>query len=571
LAGAGSGQGGGGAAGTTGGTAGSSGIGGRGTGGSAGATGLAGAGAGPGGAGGTSTTGTPNVYATAAGTIEVFVNGTSLGKTTAAGALLSVSAVLNAGQENIIGLRASKGSAGTPYAQAQLSGAFGKAGTSTQWKAKAAASSDEMTGSAWAAPTYDDSSWASATNVGVAPTASQLVDGPAVGVWSASASDATGIFRMRFYIPAGWSADTPAGFGSAVTGGLGGKVVTVSTTSQLSTAVSGNSAKIVQVSGTIDFTGTEGTTTTTCCYPVQCSTLSESQYIISEQGQCDNKTTFSCTYDTAGPHPLLIGSNTTLVGVGANATIKGKSLSLANGTSNVIIRNLTITSINPKVVFGGDAIELQGASKVWIDHNRVSLIGRQFMVSHYNPNPNVTISYNEFDGNTPYSASCNGEHYWVMLFLGTGDTMTNQGNWFHDTSGRTPHASNDNSTAVISMDWANNYFMSIAGHAAEINQNGNLLYEGNYFKDVMTAFVSGNTGSAYAPVGSNVSSVSAACTSALGRACVANGTNSTTETTFPLVSVALTTLGNYKSSIVKAYPATEVPYSVPHLAGPGHI
>ncbi|MGC4089501.1 MAG: hypothetical protein QM756_16745 [Polyangiaceae bacterium] len=513
------------------------------------------------------TTAAPNLWATAANTVEVFVNGASLGKSSTAGALLAVAASLNAGAENIIAIRASKGSATTPYLHAEMDGAFGKAGSSSQWKAKVAGTSDEQTGSAWAATAYADSAWSAAKDVNVAPTASPLSSGPARGIWTTSSADATALFRMRFYIPANWSASKPYGFGSAVTGGQGGTVVSVTTPAQLTAAVSGNAAKIIQISGNIDFTGSEGTASDTCCYVQQCKS-GQSEYITNAQGACSGLTTFSCSYDKAGTTPLVVGSNKTLIGVGPNATVKGKGFILPNGTSNVIIRNLTLTNINPQVVWGGDGIDLSGAKNVWIDHNRISLIARQFIVSHFNPNPNVTISYNDFDGATPYSATCNGAHYYAFLFLGSGDTISMQGNWLHNTSGRSPHAGG-NTTANVVMHWLNDYMLTIPGHASDAGTGANLLYEGSVFQDVTTPFQTGSGGFNYAPLASNLGSTSAACQSALGRACVANSTNS--SSTFPLDAAALTAMSANRASAIQAYPASEVPYSVPHLAGPGHI
>src|SRR5262249_45678247 len=146
------------------------------------------------------------------------------------------------------------------------------------------------------------------------------------------------------------------------------------------------------------------------------------------------------SYDRAGTTPLVVGSNKTLLGVGPNAAIKGKGLTLKNGVSNIVIRNLTISDINPQLVWGGDAITIDDADRVWIDHVRFAAIGRQMIVTGYGKASHVTISWNEFDGRTPYSAYCNGTHYWVWLILGASDSITFASNWIHDTSGRAPHA-----------------------------------------------------------------------------------------------------------------------------------
>jgi pectate lyase len=536
-----------------------------GAGGGAESSGSAGAGGSGGGAG---AVGAPNLYATSAGLVEVYVNGASLGKSTNAGALLAVAATLKTGAENVIAIRATKGSANKAYLLAELDGAFGKAGTSTQWKAKPASTADEQTGSAWATAEYGDNGWAAATDVQVSPTAAEMVRGPAHGVWTSNASDSAALFRMRFYIPASWDAAKPYGFGAAVTGGAGGSAVTVSTAAALVAAVAGDAPKVIQISGTIDFTGSEGATSASGCYVAQCPS-GASEYILGKLGACDGKTTFDVTFDSVGLKPLAIGSNKTLIGVGANATIKGKGLIFNNGVNNVVVRNLTITNINPQVVWGGDALSFVGAKNIWLDHNRVSLVGRQFIVTHNGANTGITLSYNDFDGSTPYSATCNGAHYYVMLNLGAGDEITAHGNWIHNTSGRAPHAGGSAGAAVY-MHFINDYFMTVPGHAVDASTGASLLFEGTYFQNVTTPFMA-DAGSNYAPVASNAASTSSACTAAIGRSCVANATSSNTVTTFPLAQAALTAMGSRKSALVQAYPANEVPYSVPHLAGPGHI
>ncbi|TFK96493.1 pectate lyase [Pterulicium gracile] len=96
-------------------------------------------------------------------------------------------------------------------------------------------------------------------------------------------------------------------------GGSGAAVVTVNSLSALTSAVAGNTKKVVVITGNI-----------------------------------------------SGTAIVKVGGNTTIVGRNG-ATLTGVGLRVL-GVSNVIIRNLKIN----KVV--GDAIGVQEASKVWIDH-----------------------------------------------------------------------------------------------------------------------------------------------------------------------------------------------------------
>ena len=518
-------------------------------------------------------TGALDLFASGSGAVDVFVNGSFLGKTNSPGELFSNSCALQAG-ENIIVLRARNGGATSPFVVGQFEGSFGKAGTSAQWRAKAAvgAEATEAIGS-WATQAYDDSTWPNATDVQASPSSSFPQDGPARAIWTASAADATVLLRLKLYVPANWAADKPYGFGRAVTGGAGGNVVTVTTPAELAAAVMGSTPTIIQFSGELDFRGSEGTTTALACNHGNCA---DGQYQLDDVNTyCAGKPTFNVDYDTAGKTGLKVGSNKTILGIGPNATIRGKGLKIMNGVSNVIVRNLTITDINPRIIFAGDGITVNDADGVWIDHVRFSLIGRMMFVSGVGKATNVTLSWNEFDGRTPYSSQCNGCHYWVMLMVGATNTMTVQNNWIHDTSGRGPHAGGYGS--VNTLQFVNDFYDHVPGIAANPSTTyTKLLYEGTYFRNVDTPFEIDTSeapapGQAYAPIASTLTQTAAACQAALGRPCTAN-TATPQNGTFPLDQSVLDAFTGLDSgAVVPAYPAEEVPNVVPHLAGPGHI
>jgi len=100
------------------------------------------------------------------------------------------------------------------------------------------------------------------------------------------------------------------------TGGKGGTTTTVTTLAALTSAVAGNTAKIVIISGTI-------------------------------------------TGDTV----VQIGSNTSVLGK-SGAKLTGVGLRVLS-QSNVIIRNLIISKV---LASAGDAIGIQEAHNVWVDH-----------------------------------------------------------------------------------------------------------------------------------------------------------------------------------------------------------
>lgn len=144
------------------------------------------------------------------------------------------------------------------------------------------------------------------------------------------------------------------------------------TTAQLVSYLGDSTARTIVISGTYDFTGTEGTATGTGCAPW--GTASACQVAIDQNSWCENYQSsapkVSVSYDKAGILGITVNSNKSLVGKNG-ATIKGKGIRMV-GVSNVIIQNVAFTDINPKYVWGGDAITLDGTDLVWIDHVHVS-------------------------------------------------------------------------------------------------------------------------------------------------------------------------------------------------------
>lgn len=327
----------------------------------------------------------------------------------------------------------------------------------------------------------------------------------------------------------------PLGFGAATTGGAGGEVVTVTTPEELRNALCttfngttciDKTPRIVQVKSLIDFINTEGTTAGQgCTYSHNaCTGKSGKQERILEWGNyCTGSAVFPINYDTAGTKPLAVGSNKTVVGIGNAAGLKGKGLYIGGGSSNVIIRNLSITDINEGLIWGGDAITIDSASKIWIDHNYFARIGRQMIVTGWGAATATTISNNFFDGQTEYGHYCNDKHYWVLLLIGDQQEITLLGNRFHRTSGRSPETGKRESGTggiihMVNSLYTENYFMGVSP-----TPDVNLLIEGTYFQPTgdyfFPIFTTNDQDLAYAPLDETLSSTDASCMAALGRVC----------------------------------------------------
>jgi pectate lyase len=171
----------------------------------------------------------------------------------------------------------------------------------------------------------------------------------------------------------------------------------VDTATELLAAVKagGDTAKIIKVTGRIDMAA------------------------------ADNGGAFKSTSDQANRGELKLGSNTTLIGVGANAGFVNANIKI-NGVDNVIVRNLTIIDPcdvsplwDPNDGSSGnwnsefDGITVDDSTHVWIDHNRftdspvtddlLAVVNGKRKQCHdgsldvKNGSDYVTISHNVFD------------------------------------------------------------------------------------------------------------------------------------------------------------------------------
>lgn len=362
---------------------------------------------------------------------------------------------------------------------------------------------------------------------------------------------------------------TPYGFATGVTGGGAVTAVTPSSADELASLLSDDESRVILIDKEYDFTGTS--TTGAGCDRKSCSASSGGQYYLGDLscGGSDNVAVSSITYDAAGTEPLKVGSNKTILGVSGAGVIKGKGIQLQSGASNIIIQGIHITDINPAVVWGGDALDFQGSNDgVWVDHCKFSLTGRMFVVSHYTGS-RITLSNNEFDGVTNTSASCNGDHYWGLMFIADGDRVTLDRNYFHDQSGRAPKLGADGVSGTFHA--TNNYFSNMKGHAFDAYDGTMALIEGNVFEavDQPTTESAAGVSTLYTVPDSSASS---ACESALGRACPVNTVDSSSGELAALSSSGvLSTMAKSADYLVTPVEASKVAALVKANAGPANL
>lgn len=328
------------------------------------------------------------------------------------------------------------------------------------------------------------------------------------------------------------ASETTPGLAAGVTGGGDAKPVYPADIAELKAYLNDTTTRVIVLTKEFDFRGSEGTKTEIGCrpdYTRACMAKNngfKSQDVILQSGGmantggCSNGEEVEIMYDGAGnKNPMVVGSNKTLRGEGTKGVIIGKGLWLSG--DNIIIQNIHITNLNPHLVWGGDVMYLQGNSdgtpmeKIWIDHVKVSKVGHQMFTTTAAGVNSLTISNSEFDGETEFSASCDGRHYWNFIVYGNVK-MSMINNYVHHTSGRSPKLSGMAGKYSVLAHIANNYWYDNSGHSFEVSDDAYVLTEGNYFEKTTLPIEVGKTGYAMSTTSAN----KASCSNAIDRECV---------------------------------------------------
>ncbi|KAI1296045.1 polysaccharide lyase family 1 protein [Xylaria venustula] len=347
---------------------------------------------------------------------------------------------------------------------------------------------------------------------------------------------------------------SPIGFASAATGGGSATTVYPTTIDELKSYLTSDSAQNIVISGTFDFSGSEGTQTFDACNSYSCTPSNGGQALLNTLNGCGSTATYSVTVDSAAYTPIYVKSNKSLIGKNG-ATLNGKGLRIS-GVSNIIIQNIKITNLNPQYVWGGDAIAITDSTNVWIDHVTTSNLGRQHYSFGTGASNGITISNSFIDGRTSYSATCDGHTYWGLELVGSSDQITFYKNYVYYTSGRSPALSGNTLFHAVNNVWSSN-----SGHLIEGDSDGKGLYEGNYFLNSPTVVTSDFSGRLM----SSDASVVTECASYLGRNCVSNSFSG--SGTFSRNDDSFLNLFQGKTNIVAAASASSIQSTVPSSAG----
>jgi pectate lyase len=175
---------------------------------------------------------------------------------------------------------------------------------------------------------------------------------------------------------------------------------------------------------------------------------------------------------------IKVASDKTIVGSGTSGHIVGGGFFLGQGVHNVIIRNLTIRDAYQGVWndkdHDYDAIQMDGAHHVWIDHNDLRNMA-DGLIDVRKDSTYVTVSWNKL--------SQNNKTFGIGWTENVTTDITIHHNWFRETEQRNP--STDNAAHAHLY---NNFLEDVAG--TSINSSyGNysrggtrMVLENSYFQ-----------------------------------------------------------------------------------------
>ncbi|MBQ1089240.1 pectinesterase family protein [Streptomyces sp. B93] len=253
---------------------------------------------------------------------------------------------------------------------------------------------------------------------------------------------------------AAWASDTADGFASVNSlgqngtyGGRGGQTVTVRTLADLEKYATASEPYVIVVAGTINM-------------------------------------------DPVGKE-IKVASDKTIIGSGTSGHIVGGGFFLGQGVHNVIIRNLTIRDSYQGIWndkdHDYDAVQMDGAHHVWIDHNDLRHMA-DGLIDVRKDSTNVTVSWNRM--------SNNNKTFGIGWTENVLTDITIHHNWIRETEQRNPSTDNCAHAHLY-----NNYLEDTAG--TDITSSyGNysrgrtsMLLENSYFQGFRNPVIKDSTAS----------------------------------------------------------------------------
>jgi pectate lyase len=204
------------------------------------------------------------------------------------------------------------------------------------------------------------------------------------------------------------------------------------------------------------------------------------------QAQASGTRTIMVNGMLSGSGTVEITANKTILGVGSGSGISGTTLNIEDmAPANVIIQNMNIRGVP-----GNDAIQIENATHVWLDHNTMSSTIEDDpdfydgMIDITHAADYITVSWNII------------RNHWKTSLVGHSDgngsedrghlRVTYHHNWFDHTFERGPRVRFGETIHVF-----NNYYSNIdnnsSSYAIASVMDAGLLVEGNVFESVQQA------------------------------------------------------------------------------------
>ncbi|MFD8689116.1 pectinesterase family protein [Streptomyces sp. NPDC059651] len=182
------------------------------------------------------------------------------------------------------------------------------------------------------------------------------------------------------------------------------------------------------------------------------------------------------TMDPKGKE-IKVASDKTIIGSGTSGHIVGGGFFLGQGVHNVIIRNLTIRDSYAGIWndkdHDWDAIQMDGAHHVWIDHNDLRNMA-DGLIDSRKDTTYLTVSWNRLQHDN--------KAFGIGWTENTTADITIHHNWFHETEQRNPSTDN-----VAHAHLYNNYLQDDPGtditssYGNYARGNTNMVLENSYF------------------------------------------------------------------------------------------
>ncbi|MEZ6098033.1 MAG: right-handed parallel beta-helix repeat-containing protein [Pirellulaceae bacterium] len=166
---------------------------------------------------------------------------------------------------------------------------------------------------------------------------------------------------------------------------------------------------------------------------------------------------------------LRVGSNTTLIGAGGDATIRGGGIHVRK-VDNVVIRNLTITE-------APDAVSIEESHHIWVDHCDLSKCS-DGLVDIKRGSDYVTVSWNHFHDHRKTCLLGHSDKQNIRAIDLGHLRVTYHHNYFDGTQTRHPRVRFASPVHVY-----NNYYRDNEYGIAALMDSG-VIVENNYFEDV---------------------------------------------------------------------------------------